>query len=180
VTLNYRSDRWNISTGPNLERSYTDAQYVATVPDPTNTTTYGAQYLFAPLEQTTFSFVTRLNVTFTPRLSLETYLQPFISSGDYRQIAQLDAPGTYDFTPRLDLTGPDAPDLDFNFRSLRGNAVLRWEWRPGSTLFLAWQQVRSDYVQGIGDFDFGRDRTALFDAAPDNIFVIKVNYWLTP
>ena len=180
VTLNYRSDRWNISTGPNLERSYTDAQYVATVPDPTNTTTYGAQYLFAPLEQTTLSFVTRLNVTFTPRLSLETYLQPFISSGDYRQIAQLDAPGTYDFTPRLDLTGPDAPDLDFNFRSLRGNAVLRWEWRPGSTLFLAWQQVRSDYAQGIGDFDFGRDRSALFNAPPDNIFVIKVNYWLTP
>ena len=58
--------------------------------------------------------------------------------------------------------------------------MLRWEWRPGSTLFLAWQQARTDFAQGIGDFDFGRDTRALFSAAPDNIFVLKVNYWLTP
>lgn len=71
------------------------------------------------------------------------------------------------------------PNLDFNLRSLRGNAVLRWEWREGSTLFVAWQQRRSD-SEPIGDFDFGRDRRALFQTRPDNIFLVKMNYWLNP
>ena len=66
---------------------------------------------------------------------------------------------------------------DFNFRSLRGNAVLRWEYRPGSTLFLVWTQQRSDTAP-FGDFDFRRDRQALFRATPDNIFLVKVSYWL--
>jgi hypothetical protein len=69
---------------------------------------------------------------------------------------------------------------DFTVRSLRGNAVLRWEWRPGSTLFVAWQQQREDFENGVGTFRFGRDRAALFDTRPDNVFLIKVNYWLNP
>ncbi len=180
LNVSYRSDRWNITTGPAFFRGFTDAQYVATLPNAANTATYGADYIFAPLEQTEISFTTRLNVTFTPKLSLETYLQPYISTGDYKDFAQLQRTGSYDFAPRLDLTDPAGFNPDFNFRSLRGNAVLRWEWRPGSTVYLAWQQVRSDYALGVGDFDLGRDRRALFDAQPDNIFLIKVNYWLTP
>jgi hypothetical protein len=66
---------------------------------------------------------------------------------------------------------------DFNFRSLRGTAVMRWEYRPGSTLFLVWNQVRSDQAS-VGDFSFARDRRALFSARPDNIFVVKMNYYL--
>jgi hypothetical protein len=58
--------------------------------------------------------------------------------------------------------------------------VLRWEWRPGSTLYVAWQQARANYATGVGDFDFGRDQAALFDARPDNVFVLKMNYWFTP
>jgi hypothetical protein len=137
--------------------------------------TFGAYYLFAPLEQTTLSLDTRLNLTFTPKLSLEMYAQPFLSSGDYGEVVALAAPQTYDFVPYE----AEAPDADFNLRSLRGNAVLRWEWRPGSTLYLAWQQTRSDYRVGLGDFDFGRDRSALFRSQPDNIFVLKVSYWFT-
>lgn len=179
IYASYRSERWNVTTGPSFGRAFTGAQYVGTVPNADNTDTYGADYLFAPLEQTELSLVTRLNVTFTPKLSLETYLQPFISTGDYQDVRQLAEPGGYDFRPRPDLEGADA-DVDFNLRSLRGNAVLRWEWRPGSTLYVAWQQVRSDYAVGVGDFDFGRDRAALFDARPDNIVVVKVSYWLNP
>ena len=58
--------------------------------------------------------------------------------------------------------------------------MLRWEYRPGSTLYLAWQQARADYAAGVGNFDFGRDRQALFRARPDNVFVIKASYWLSP
>lgn len=68
-------------------------------------------------------------------------------------------------------------DGDFNVVSLRGNAVLRWEYRPGSTLFLVWQQRRSD-SRSFGDFDFTRDRGDLLDLHPDNVFIIKMNYWL--
>ena len=71
------------------------------------------------------------------------------------------------------------PDRDFNLRSLRGNAVLRWEWREGSTLYVAWQQSRSDEA-GVGDFEFGRDRRALLGTRPDNILLVKLNYWLNP
>lgn len=181
VNLSYRSARWNVTTGPAFARIFTDAQYVGTIPGSGYTPTFGSDYLFAPLEQTEFSLVTRLNVTFTPKLSLETYLQPYIASGDYRDFTQLAAPRGYEFLDRPDLAGSNAPfNPDFNLRSLRGNAVLRWEWRSGSTLYLAWQQVRSDYALGVGDFDFGRDRSALFGTRPDNIFVFKVNYWLNP
>jgi hypothetical protein len=80
-------------------------------------------------------------------------------------------------------------DRDFNFRSLRANAVFRWEWRPGSTLFLVWQQMRSAQVSatdpalpfdGVGGFDLGRDARDLFDLRADNVLLIKASYWLNP
>jgi len=170
------SSRWNLTLSPAVDRAYTVAQYVGTVPDPDAVRTYGAHYLFAPLRQTTVSVETRLDFTFDPHLSFQLYAQPFISSGDYSGVAELSAPRSYTF----DAWSGTLPNLDFNYRSLRGTAVLRWEWRPGSTLFLAWQQARADYAMGVGDFDFERDRRALFDTRPDNVFVLKVNYWLTP
>ena len=82
----------------------------------------------------------------------------------------------------MDLDGDGAPDAsfrdrDFNVVSLRGNAVLRWEYRPGSTVFLVWQQRRAD-ERSFGDFDLGRDPADLLDLHPDNVFIVKVNYWL--
>jgi hypothetical protein len=79
-------------------------------------------------------------------------------------------------------TGPSAQAItfdnpDLNVRSLRGNAVLRWEYRPGSTLFLVWQQQRAG-AEGFGDFDFSRDAHAIFRQRPDNVFVIKASYWI--
>ncbi|MFW6205669.1 MAG: hypothetical protein ACOC5I_00385, partial [Gemmatimonadota bacterium] len=68
-------------------------------------------------------------------------------------------------------------DRDFNVVSLRGNAVLRWEYRPGSTLFLVWQQQRYDR-RSFGDLDLARDRADMVDIDPDNVFIVKMNYWL--
>ncbi len=169
------STRWNLTVGPNVARRHNTAQFVLSEPDTSYKPTFGRRYVFAPLDQTEVALVTRFNYTFTPRLSLETFMQPLISSGDYGSLKQLRAARTYDFVPYT----AQNPDFDFNFRSLRGNAVLRWEWRPGSTMFFAWQQSRSD-VAPVGDFSLGRDRRALFGAPPDNIFLVKVNYWLNP
>lgn len=169
------SSRWNLSVGPSLSRSHAPAQYVTQVADPAYTATYGRRYVFAPLDQTSLGLETRLNVTFTPTLSLETYVQPLLSSADYADPIQFVAPRTFQFEPYAGAV----PNLDFNLRSLRGNAVLRWEWREGSTLYLAWQQRRSD-VASYGDFALGRDQRALFRTRPDNIFLVKLNYWLNP
>ena len=80
-----------------------------------------------------------------------------------------------------DGTGPaaafDVANPDFNFSSLRGTAVLRWEYRPGSTVFFVWTQQRSG-SEAFGDFDFNRDKSALLSDRPVNVFQIKASYWL--
>jgi hypothetical protein len=79
-----------------------------------------------------------------------------------------------------DGSGPSQPysfsNPDFNFKSLRGNAVLRWEYRPGSALYLVWTQSRSDN-ENFGDFQFNHSITRLWSARPDNIFMVKFTYW---
>jgi hypothetical protein len=191
-----------LSLGPSYSHGTSPYQYVTDHEDPTATGFFGRRYVFADLKQQGLSMETRLAVTFTPAMSLEVFAQPYISSGHYSRFKEFAAPrssemlaygeqmGTiaavgsgedreYEVDP--DGSGPADPftfaDPDFNFRSLRGNAVLRWEYLPGSTLFLVWTQDRS-HTGPDGDLRFGRDRNALFDAKPTNIFLIKVNYWL--
>jgi hypothetical protein len=166
------STRWNLTVGPSFSRASVVAQYVTSVADAAYTPTYGRRYVFAPLSQTELGIETRFNYSFTPLLSLETYLQPLISSGGYGAARQLAAARTFDFTPY----SGTIPNFDFNLRSLRGNSVLRWEWREGSTLYLAWQQSRRE-VGAFGDFSFDRDGRALMGIRPDNIFIVKANYW---
>jgi Domain of unknown function (DUF5916)/Carbohydrate family 9 binding domain-like len=168
------AESWSVSLGPKINRSRTEAQYVGSIEDATATATYGQAYVFAPIDQTTVSMETRLNVNFTPDVSFELYAQPFISTGDYGDLMQLRAPRVFEFDP---FTDTSLERSDFNNQSLRGNAVFRWEWRPGSTLFLVWQQRRSD-SEVFGDFNLNRDATALFAARPSNVFLVKMNYWL--
>ena len=205
------NERLTIQFGPALSQRHESAQYVSSVEDPLAAQTFGRRYIFGGLDQTTVSFEARVNVTFTPTLSLQLYIEPFISTGDYRELKEFKRPGTFNFLEYgtdvgtisqdsggnysidPDGNGPAAQfalsDSDFSYRSLVGNAVLRWEWRPGSTLFLVWQQSRissltGDGVSGtdpwIGGFDLGRDVSDMFTTPADNIFVIKVNYWLNP
>lgn len=168
------AENWSFSVGPKFSRSLSTAQYLGSVADAAATATYGRRYIFSPIEQTTLSFQTRVNVNFSPDLSFDVYAEPFVSTGDYDDPIELVAPRTYDFTP---YTGGSISRSDFSRQSLRGNAVMRWEWRPGSTLFLVWQQSRSG-SRDSGDFDFGRDAGAIFDLKPENVFLVKMNYWL--
>jgi hypothetical protein len=184
---------------PGIKKFRDNAQYVTTVGDPTAAATYGARYVFATLDQTQLSLDTRLDWTFSPKLSLQLYVQPLIVSGDYSEFKELRAPRTYEFdvygghkgTIQVDSSGtytvdPDAAgpapsfqiqNPDFNFRSFRGNAVLRWEYRPGSALFLVWQQNREGAAP-IGDFDLSRDWHGLFRIEPGNVIAVKATYWI--
>jgi hypothetical protein len=168
------AENWSFSVGPRLNRSLSTAQYIGSIEDPAAIATYGRRYIFSSIEQTTLSVQTRVNVNLTPGLSFEVYAEPFVSTGEYGDPRQLTAPRTYDFEPYTD---GEVSRSDFTTRSLRGNAVMRWEWRPGSTLFAVWQQRRSG-SDANGDFDFGRDAGAIFDQRPENVFLVKVNYWL--
>ncbi|MBP1682526.1 MAG: putative rane associated hydrolase [Ignavibacteriaceae bacterium] len=181
---------------PIFQRTFEYAQYVDTYVDATAINTYGSRYVFAELDQKTLSASIRLNWTFTPDLSLQLYVQPLISAGDYTNFKELKAPSTYDFikygeegstfdpetnTADPDGEGPAQPieigNPDFNVKSLRGNAVLRWEYLPGSVIYFVWTQTREE-AEEIGDFQFEKSMTKMFAAEPDNIFMIKVTYWL--
>jgi hypothetical protein len=188
----------NLSVGPSWNVQHASGQYVTGISDALETATFGERYVFANLSQTTLSVETRLGWTFTPNLTLQLYAQPFVSTGKYSSFKQLRAPRTYDFdvygqntgTVTRDASGytidPDgdgaAPsfaigDPNFNIRSLHGDAVLRWEYRPGSTLFFVWQQQRDGY-EPIGDFSLRRDAGAIFRAQPTNVFLVKFAYWI--
>ena len=184
---------------PNLQKAHSLAQYVTTSSDPLATRTYGKRFVFATINQTTLGLVTRTDWTFTPKASLQIYLQPLVSAGDFSAFKELRTPRTFDFNVYGRDVGtvskaggvytidPDAnaatlnsiqvPDPNFNFRSLRGNAVMRWEYRPGSALFFVWQQQRVG-SEPFGDFDFGRDFRGLVQQHPDNVFTIKATYYL--
>jgi hypothetical protein len=171
--------------------------------------TFGNRYLFGDLDRKSFGLSTRVNVTFTPYLSLEIFAQPLITAVDYVTYKQLEAPETFDFDvfdegvysesggqefcqggricrneddQFVDFDGDGVADYtfmdeDFNERSLLGNLVLRWEFRPGSAIFLVWQHEQLERVN-VGDFDFGRDIGALFSAPSSDTLILKVDYWL--
>lgn len=191
-----------VSLGPNYSRNGSAAQYVQGFTDASATHFYGQRVVFSDLTQHTLAMDTRISATFSPELTLELFAQPFVSTGDYFSFKEFVAPRglekrafdaqqlhevrdsrnrliAYDADPDRNAATEDFrfDNPDFNFRSLRGNAVLRWEYRPGSTLFLVWQQERSD-SERFGDFDAARDAGAVFRGRPDSIFLLKMTYWL--
>ena len=185
----------SISFNPDFDNNLDFSQYIDTYEDPLATETFGKRYVFGELKQKTYSGSIRLNWTFSPNLSLELYVQPLISSGKYVKYKELRAAGTYDwinygeegstYDDENYIADPDgdgpAPEIDignndFNIVSLRGNAVLRWEYLPGSVIFFVWTQSRSD-VEENSDIDFGTSFNNLVDLTPDNIFMVKFTYW---
>ncbi len=189
-----------IQLSPSYRHDENAAQYVTSVDDPAATAFYGERYVFAYITTNTVSLDTRVNWTFTPNLTLQLFAQPFIASGDYSSFREYAAPRTlqqnvygrdagtiaYDNQDNVYTVDPDGAgpagtftfdNPDFTDRALRGTAVLRWEYRPGSTLFFVWTQQRSG-SSASGAFDFGRDGGAIFRDRPMNVFQIKATYWL--
>jgi hypothetical protein len=201
ATLNLRP--WTaltLSATPTYLRAHTVAQYLSTVPDATAAATYGARYVFGTLDQDEVSIPLRVNLVLSPKLSLQLYTQALLSTGAYPEIRELATPRTYDFPvygvdvgtiardPALPLydidpdgAGPAPPFRiavpDFNFKSLRVNAVLRWEFRPGSAAYVVWTQRRQNGANP-GDHAFGRDLGDLFGAPADDVFMVKLAWWI--
>jgi hypothetical protein len=148
-------------------------------------------HTFAQLDQTWAIVTARLNFTATPNLSFQFYAQPYITKGTYSNLRELNDPRaesyddryrtfTYDCDGRAPgtqgFTGSCDP-LGFDYKELNTNAVVRWEYRPGSAIFLVWQQGRFHSTDRASDFDGMRDFQDLFGLHPRNTFLIKASYW---
>ncbi|HEX6038792.1 DUF5916 domain-containing protein [Longimicrobium sp.] len=194
------TSRIQLSAGPRVNVSHDPWIFVAEG----RTQAGASHYVFGDIRNRSVSLSTRVNYAFTPRLTLELYAQPFVAAGEYggfKEVAdghaetfggrfrvyaegtEIDAGEPDAYGVRLD--GAGEPDFtfgnpDFNFEELRTNAVLRWEYRPGSALFVVWSHGRSHFGRD-GSFQLDRDVGRLFDdalAPPTNVLLVKVNYWL--
>ena len=189
--------QWQLSLEPTFSRNVDTQQYFDTVEGGGPAATFGNRYVFGRLDQSTYSTAIRLDYTFKPDLTLQLYAEPFSSSGSYTDIGELVAArtrqrrsyGTDGTTlTRLADGGYEVADgnsifeldnEDFNVQSFRSNLVLRWEWRPGSTLFVVWSQDR------FARTDVGTPTTAgqmfrSLGVTGDNFFAIKTSFWFSP
>jgi hypothetical protein len=195
----------HVTLSPDVTLFHNTIQYVQANTDPLASSTFGQRYVFADIYQTTLSATTRVEWTLTPLLSFQLYAQPFVSAGRFKGFKELAQPGTRNYlvygrdnastiskitdpttgntlsynadpdgsgaAPAFSISNPD-----FRTHSLRGNAVVRWEYRPGSALFFVWQQERNDFVPFEGDFQTRRDAREIF-GRPSNVFLVKATYW---
>lgn len=169
--------RFSSSVELNWEDNVSDNQWYGNFTDDNGVD----HYTFAHLEQTTTSLTARFNYTFSPDLSIQTYLQPFVSKGTYSSVRELSANPRAEryedrYVPYSDPEVSDDPG-GFNCKQLQSNVVLRWEYRPGSTLFVVWNQGREGSGPVAGDRGFRGEMSDLFGLHPANTFLIKLSYW---
>ncbi len=191
-----------VRMGPSYSLGRSTAQFLEAITD-TLSATFGVRYLFGQLSQHQIDLTMRLGVTFTPTLSFQLYVQPFVFTADYDRFKELRAPRTFDFNVfgrdngstiaydsatngyTIDPDGPGPASAnaianpDFRLRSFQSNAVLRWEYRPGSTLYLVWTQSRLGFFDDP-TFQPGHDLgRGLLRDPPTNVLLVKFNYWLS-
>ncbi len=187
-------DALSLAFHPNISQSYNDLQYV-------DETSYDGKprYILARIEQTTLVFRFYVDFNISPDLTIQYFGSPFISSGgysDYKMVDKASATNYYDRfhqytsneisydensnTYNIDENNDGNIDYsfykpDFNFKQFQSNLVLRWEFTPGSMVYLVWTQNKTNY-DGLGTFDFSDDMSNLFTTIPENVFLIKFSY----
>ena len=166
------SGRFDLSLHPSYRISNSDMQYVDEI---------DGHYVLGHLDMRVLMLTARLNYTVTPDMTVQFYGMPYIAAGtytDYREVVSPHAPNYDDrFAPFDYLAYEDNPD--FNFKQFRSNLVFRWEFNPGSALYLVWSQGATDYEEEYGEFSPGRDLDNLFSTPGDNTFLIKINKWFS-
>lgn len=190
------SNSISISVEPEYQISETELQYVNTT-----VTDDGPVYLFGSIDQKTLNTTIRINYTINPGLSVEYYGQPFVSAGKYSDFKKIIVPDAEKYRDRFHLfsqneitydelsntylvadnmngTNYSFGNPDYNFRQFRSNFVVRWEYLPGSVLYLVWSQGRTSSAHD-GIFSYGSDMKDLFNITPHNVFLIKFSYWFS-
>ncbi|PYP80980.1 MAG: hypothetical protein DMD35_02800 [Gemmatimonadetes bacterium] len=169
------STRLGIELGTRYQYNRDNTQWVANVGQIGADSTH---YLFGRLHQDLLSFTGRMDLTIHPALSLQLYAEPFVTAGHFTDVRELAAPRAKSYDARFRPYAGQAPDADFNEKSFHSSVVARWEYRPGSTLFVVWTQGRDQSDRDVGSFDASRDYRNLFAARPENVVLIKAAYWI--
>ncbi|HET7790741.1 MAG TPA: DUF5916 domain-containing protein [Gemmatimonadales bacterium] len=176
-TLQFRlSARTTPTIGVSYSRNRDNTQFYGNFVDSTQAT----HYTFAHLDQTTVGLTFRVDYTASPTLTLQIYANPFVSKGTYSQVREVVDPRAADYAARFAPYGDTAVTNNpggFNFKQFNSNVVLRWEYKPGSALFLVWTQGREDGEPAEGNRSLGGDLDRLFRAYPLNTFLVKATYW---
>ena len=168
--------RTSLEVGVSFERRSDDTQWVRNFGATFSDTVH---YTFAALAQNIVEIEARASVTLTPTLSVQLYAQPFVASGAFADWREMVDARNRSYVARYAPYGGGASPTGFNQKQFNSNAVVRWEYRPGSVLFVVWQQGRSDDREP-GTFDAGRDLRNLFFTHPDNTLLVKLSYWFNP
>jgi hypothetical protein len=169
--------QFNTVAGIDVSRNRDNTQWYGNFTDSLGAT----QYTFAQLDQRTLSLTWRLDYTITPDMTLQVFAQPFVSKGTYSDVRELADPRAAQYQDRYRPYADSAVAANpggFNYKQFRSNVVFRWEYRPGSTLFLVWQQGRQDYLSAQGTRSFGGDLGDLFGLRADNTLLVKASYWI--
>jgi hypothetical protein len=171
------ASRFTMSLGVNAEKRIEDQQFAGNYGDQLSDTTH---FTVARLDQSTFGITGRANWTATPTLSLQLYAQPFVSAGSFSHWREIALARSPDIATRFADYGNGSNPDGFNFKQFNSNAVVRWEYRAGSTLFVVWQQGRARNDLSPDSFEFSRDYRNVFRLHPVNTVLIKLAYWLNP
>ncbi len=195
LELEYRPiNALNLSIEPEFIRSHTNLQYVSQFVEQDD-----PRYIFSSIDQTVLSMSLRANLTLTPELTIQYWGQPFIACGSYHDFKYITNGLAEEFTDRFHIyenseityqqldetylvrengTGLAEYSIgnpDFNVKEFLSNLVIRWEYRPGSIIYLVWSQSRNGF-ESDSDFEFSRDLPAIWNIAPTNVFLLKFSY----
>jgi hypothetical protein len=179
LSVRYRpSDALFLSLRPSINIRNSELQYLTTLQDGGEN-----KYVFGEIDQITSSLTLRMDYVLSPDLTIQYYGSPFISSVDYSDPKVITNPKADNFEDRFDrdlsfTTRDFENNEDFSFRQFRSNLVIRWEYRPGSLVFFVWNQGRTGFDGGNGQFDLRSDVDGLFSVTPENVFLIKFSYLL--
>jgi hypothetical protein len=161
----------------------------------------GARWLLARIARDTWDFTVRVNLSLTPDLTVQFYGSPYIGTGRYAGFKRATDPlartyanrfhafGADEITYRPDVNAYDVSEVsgpaysfanpDFSFRQFRSNLVVRWEFRPGSSVYVVWSQGRTD-GRDQWQQSFSRNWDELWTTRPQNVFLVKLSYWFSP
>jgi len=196
LDISYKPTNYlSVSLGPGFTRSFTELQYVTRL-----TYNNSTRYIFASIDRKTLSASLRINLNLSPDLTFQYWGQPFVASGRYHDYKYILDPVAENFNNRFhtyegdeitagidnftidenrDGTNDYSFDKkDFNVQEFLSNFVVRWEYQPGSTVYIVWSQSRSGY-NNSGRLDYFNDIGDLFDSEdnkPHNVFLIKFSY----
>ncbi len=196
IDLTYKpTDYLSFTLSPGLSNSYSELQYVETLNHNNND-----KYIFASIDRKTINTSFRINLNLSPNLTFQYWGQPFIATGKYYDYKYIIDPMEEKYRSRFITYTPGQIDLngdqyeidensdgqndyqfdrnDFNVQEFLSNLVVRWEYSPGSSLFVVWSQTRSS-SNDTGQMDFFNDLGDLFlqkDSKPHNVFLIKFSY----